>query len=117
MDQNLRASIQTSTFYYFLIILAITTFGQLVTMTVIVFGDISGKEHLVAASVIGGALLGAFGIIRMLTNMKLIVGEMDAQMLATNYGKEISSIPFHILRFVFSGIFVAVAIVQLITIY
>jgi hypothetical protein len=49
--------------------------------------------------------------------MKLIVGEMDAQMLATNYGKEISSIPFHILRFVFSGIFVAVAIVQLITIY
>ena len=76
MDQKLRASIQTSTFYYFMIILAITTFGQLVTMTVIVFGDISGKEHLVAASVIGGALLGAFGIIRMLTNMKLIVGEM-----------------------------------------
>jgi hypothetical protein len=53
----------------------------------------------------------------MLTNMKLIVGEMDAEMLATNYGKEISSIPFNILRFVFSGIFVAIAIVQLITIY
>ena len=41
----------------------------------------------------------------------------DAEMLATNWGKEISSIPFGILKFVFSGIFVAVAIVQLITIY
>ena len=117
MDQQLRASIQTSTFYYFMIILGITTFGQLVTMSVIVFADISGKEHLVAASVIASIILGAFGIIRMLTNMKLIVGEMDAEMLETNYGKEIASIPFNVLRFVFSGVFVAVAIVQLITIY
>ena len=117
MDQNLRASIQTSTFYYFLIVMMVTTIAQLTTMSVIMFADISGKEHLVAASVIGPVLVGAFGIIRMLTNMKLIVGEMDAKMLATNWGKEISSIPFDILKFVFAGIFIAVAVVQLITVY
>ena len=118
MDQSLRSSIQTSTFYYFLIaIVLLTTVSQLTTMTVIMFADISGKEHLVAASVIGPVLVGAFGIIRILTNMQLIVGEMDAKMLATNWGKEISSIPFGILKFVFAGIFVAIAIVQLITIY
>ena len=117
MDQNLRASIQTSTFYYFLIVMMVTTIAQLTTMSVIMFADISGKEHLVAASVIGPVLVGAFGIIRMLTNMKLIVGEMDAKMLATNWGKEISSIPFDILKFVFAGILIAVAVVQLITIY
>ena len=117
MDQTLRTSIQTSTFYYFLIVMMVTTVAQLTTMSVIMFADISGKEHLVAASVIGPVLVGAFGIIRMLTNMKLIVGEMDTKMLATNWGKEISSIPFDILKFVFAGIFIAVAVVQLITIY
>ena len=117
MDQSLRSSIQTSTFYYFLIVMFITTVAQLTTMIVIMFADISGKEHLVAASVVGPALLGAFGTIRMLTNMKLIVGEMDAKMLATNWGKEISSIPCGILKFVFAGVFVAIATVQLITIY
>ena len=117
MDQSLRSSIQTSTFYYFLIVMFITTVAQLTTMIVIMFADISGKEHLVAASVVGPGLLGAFGTIRMLTNMKLIVGEMDAKMLATNWGKEISSIPFGILKFVFAGVSVAIAIVQLITIY
>ena len=100
MDQTLRASIQTSTFYYFLIVMMVTTVAQLTTMSVIMFADISGKGHLVAASVIGPVLVGAFGIIRMLTNMKLNVGEMDAKMLATNWGKEISSIPFDILKFV-----------------
>lgn len=117
MDQQIRTSLQTSTFYYFIMILAITTTAQLVTMVVIIFGHISGKEHLVAASVIGPALLGAFGIIRVLTNMKLIIGEMDADTLATNYGKEISAIPFNVLRFIFAGIFLVLAIVQLITIY
>ena len=102
MDQTLRSSIQTSTFYYFLIVMFVISVSQLTTMTVIMFADISGKEHLVAASVIGPVLVGAFGIIRILTNMQLIVGEMDAKMLATNWGKEISSIPFGILKFVFS---------------
>ena len=40
MDQTLRASIQTSTFYYFMIAMILTTISQLTTMTVIIFGDI-----------------------------------------------------------------------------
>ena len=77
MDQTLRASIQTSTFYYFMIAMTLTTISQLTTMTVIVFGDISGKENVVAASVIGPALIGAFGIIRLLTNMSYLVADME----------------------------------------
>ena len=79
MDQNLRASIQTSTFYYFMIVTTLTTISQLTTMSVIVFADISGKENVVAASVIGPALLGAFGIIRLLTNMTHLVADMDKE--------------------------------------
>ena len=85
MDQNLRASIQTSTFYYFMIVMTLTTISQLTTMSVIVFADIAGKD-VVAASVIGPALLGAFGIIRLLTNMTYIVADMDKDMKATKYG-------------------------------
>jgi len=44
MDQNIRTSIQTSTFFYFLIVVVLTTVSQLVTMMAIVFGDISGKS-------------------------------------------------------------------------
>ena len=55
MDQNLRASIQSSTFYYFMIVMTLTTISQLTTMSVIVFADIAGKENVVAASVIGPA--------------------------------------------------------------
>ena len=83
MDQNLRASIQTSTFYYFMIVTTLTTISQLTTMSVIVFADISGKENVVAASVIGPTLLGAFGIIRLLTNMTHLVADMDKDMKAT----------------------------------
>ena len=99
MDQTLRASIQTSTFYYFMIAMILTTSGQLTTMTVIVFADISGKENLVAASVIGPALIGAFGIIRLLTNMGYLVADMDKDMKATTYGAGISAIPFSIAFF------------------
>ena len=53
MDQILRQSIQTNTFYYFVILMVLTTISQLSTMMVIVFGNISGKELLVAASVVG----------------------------------------------------------------
>ena len=44
MDQILRQSIQTNNFYYFLIVMVLTTISQLSTMMVIVFGNISGKE-------------------------------------------------------------------------
>ena len=117
MDQTLRASIQTSTFYYFMIAMTLTTISQLTTMAVIVFGDISGKENLVAASVIGPALIGAFGIIRLLTNMSYLVADMDKDMKATSYGTGISAIPFSILKLIFAAIFVVVALVQLTAIY
>ena len=68
MDQNLRQSIQTNTFYYFLIVMVLTTISQLSTMMVIVFGNVTGKELLVSASVVGPTLIGAFGIIRLLTS-------------------------------------------------
>jgi hypothetical protein len=117
MDQTLRASIQTSTFYYFMIAMTLTTISQLTTMTVIIFGDISGKENVVAASVVGPALIGAFGIIRLLTNMSYLVADMDKDMKATNYGTGISAIPFPILKLIFAAIFVVVALVQLTAIY
>ena len=117
MDQNLRQSIQTNTFYYFVILMVLTTISQLSTMMVIVFGNISGKELLVAASVVGPTIIGAFGIIRLLTNFMVLIKDMDEKISKTNYGKEVQNIPIHILRFVFSGIFVIVAIIQLVTIY
>ena len=117
MDQNLRASIQTSTFYYFMIVMTLTTISQLTTMSVIVFADIAGKENVVAASVVGPALLGAFGIIRLLTNMTYIVADMDKDMVATKYGASVSAIPFPILKVVFAAIFVIIALVQLSAIY
>ena len=117
MDQTLRASIQTSTFYYFMIAMTLTTISQLTTMNVIIFGDISGKENVVAASVIGPALIGAFGIIRLLTNMSYLVADMDKDMKATNYGTGISAIPFPILKLIFAAIFVIIALVQLTAIY
>ena len=117
MDQNLRASIQSSTFYYFTIVLTLTTISQLTTMSVIVFADIAGKENVVAASVIGPALLGAFGIIRLLTNMTYIVADMDKDMKATKYGASVSGIQFPVLKIVFAAIFVIIALVQLSAIY
>ena len=101
MDQNLRQSIQTNTFYYFLIVMVLTTISQLSTMMVIVFGNISGKELLVAASVVGPTIIGAFGIIRILTNFMVLLKDMDETISKTNYGKEVQNIPLHILRFVF----------------
>ena len=44
---------------------------------VIVFGNITGKELLVAASVVGPTLIGAFGIIRLLTNFMVLIKDMD----------------------------------------
>lgn len=117
MDQNLRSSIQTSTFYYFLISVVLVTIAQLTTMSVIVTNDISGKEAVVAASVIGPSLIGAFGIMRLMTNMEYLVKDMDDLMKATHYGKGVSAIPFAVLKTVFALVFVVIAIVQLTAIY
>ena len=117
MDQNLRSSLQTSTFYYFLISVVLVTIAQLTTMSVIVTNDISGKEAVVAASVIGPALIGAFGIMRLMTNMEYLVKDMDVSMKSTHYGKGISAITFAVLKAVFALVFVIIAIVQLLAIY
>ena len=117
MDQTLRASIQTSTFYYFMIVLVLTTISQLSTMVVIVFADIEGEENVIAASVIGPCLIGSFGIIRLLTNMTLLVSDMDDKMKSSNYGNAMQSIPFPILKIIFALIFVIVAVIQLSAIY
>jgi hypothetical protein len=117
MDQQLRASLQTSTFFYFLIAICLVTVAQLTTMAVIVFADITGKESVVAASVIGPSLLGAFAIIRLLTNMGYLVEDMDNQMKTTAYGAGVSAIPFSVLKLVFAAIFFVIAIIQLTAIY
>ena len=117
MDQNIRAKLQVSTFYYFLIIIVLTTLSQLTTMAAIIFGDISGKELMVAATVFVSGFMGAFGIVRIFTNLKLIMNEMDEVTASTNFGKEMQAIPLSILKFVFAGLFAAVAVIQLITIY
>ena len=117
MDQTLRASIQTSTFYYFMIVMVLTTISQLSTMMVIIFADIQGKENVVAASVIGPCLIGSFGIIRLLTNMTLLVSDMDDKMRSSNYGNAMQSIPFPILKIIFALIFIIIAVVQLSAIY
>ena len=117
MDQNIRASLQISTFYNFQIVAVLTTMAQVATMLTIVFGDISGKEHMVAASVVIPTLLGAFGIIRIMTNLKFIVDEMDDKMAKTAYGQEIKSVPISALKLIFAGMFIIVGIFQLTVIY
>lgn len=104
-------------FFYFLIVVVLTTLSQLAKMIIIVFGDISGKELLVAASVVASGFFGAFGIIRIMTNFHLILHEMDDLTATANWGAEMLAIPLKIIRFAFSGIFLVVAIIQLITIY
>ena len=63
------------------------------------------------------ALLGAFGIIRLMTNMQYLQADMDDEMKATNYGSGVSAIPFGILKLIFSAIFLLIAIMQLQGIY
>ena len=117
MDQNIRATFQVSTFYYFMIIFSMTSIGQLITMLTIVFADITGKELLVTATVVATAFFGAFGTVRILTNMSLLLNEMDDKTAATNYGREMQAIPLLVLRFVFAAVFIIVAIIQIITIF
>ena len=117
MDQNIRAMLQSSTFFYFLIILSLTTVSQLTTMMAILFADLAGKELLVAATVGVSGFFVAFAIIRVMTNLHLLMHELDTKTAATNWGKEMQAIPISVLRFVFAGLVVIVAIIQLITIY
>ena len=42
-----------------------------------IFGDLSGKENAVAATIVLMAFTGAFGILRQMSTIKLLVDEMD----------------------------------------
>ncbi len=117
MDQNIRTSLQVSAFYNFLIVVFITMVSQSVTLMAIIFGDLSGKENAVAATIVLMAFTGAFGILRQMSTIKLLVDEMDEKTSNTNYGKEVKAIPLGALKFVFSGIFVIIAIFQLLALY
>ena len=117
IDQNIRASLQISAFYNFAFVVFITAISQSVTLMAIVFGDLSGKENVVAASVVLMAFIGSFGIIRQMSTIKLLIDEMDDKTSKTNYGKEVKAIPLNILKFVFAGVFVIIAIFQLVAIY
>ena len=93
------------------------TVAHLTTMTVITFADITGKEAVVAASVIVPTLTGTFGIIRIGTNMEYLQADMCDEMKATNFGAGVSKIPFNALKIVFAVLGLLVALVQLATIY
>ena len=117
MDPNLRSTIQINTFYYFLISVSFAIITQLITMLAVVFGDIAGKEHVVAAPLIVITLLTSFGMVRMMLNLRLIISDMDDKMKSSNYGNAMQSIPFPILKILFAIIFVIIALIQLSSIY
>ena len=117
MDQNIRASLQSAALYNFLIIVFITMVSQSVTLMAIIFGDLSGKENAVAATIVLMAFTGAFGVLRQMGTVQLLIDEMDDKTSKTNYGKEVKAIPLGVLKFVFAGVFVVIAIFQLLALY
>ena len=117
MDQNIRASLQSAALYNFLIIVFITMVSQSVTLMAIIFGDLSGKENAVAATIVLMAFTGAFGVFRQMGTVQLLIDEMDDKTSKTNYGKEVKAIPLGVLKFVFAGVFVVIAIFQLLALY
>ena len=59
-----------------MIVVAIMTIAHLTTMTVITVADNTGKEAVVAASVIVPTLTGTLSIIRIGTNMEYLQADM-----------------------------------------
>ena len=59
-----------------MIIVAIMTFAHFTTMTVITLTDITGKEAVIAASVIVPTLTVTLSIIRIGTNMEYLQADM-----------------------------------------
>ena len=53
------------------------TVAHFMTMTVITLADITGKEAVVAASVIVPTLTGTFGIVRIGNNMEYLQADMN----------------------------------------
>ena len=51
---------------------------------IMIIADLSGKELVVAASILASGLIRAFGIVRVITNLSFILKEMDEQTATTN---------------------------------
>ena len=77
-------------------------------MMVICFADISGKQNVVAASILFPTLLGAFGIIRIMTNMQHVIADMDDATKSTNFGTTAQATPISALKLVFAAFFIII---------
>ena len=108
---------QTVALYNFFIVVFITMVSQSITLMAIVFGDLSVKENAVAATIVLMAFTRAFGVLRQMGTAQLLTGEMDDKTSKTNYSKEVKAISLGALKFVFEGVFVIIAIFQLLAIY
>ena len=117
MDPNQRQTLQIHTFYYMMIVLTILTITHISMTLTIIFGDLSGKELVVAGTLVALTLIGSFGLIRISRNFKLLLLEMDDKLASTNFGKETKDIPVDRLGLVFAALFLVNAIIQLTTIY
>ena len=92
------------------------TVAHFTTITVITLADITGKEAVVAASVIVPTLTGTLNIIRIGTNMEYLQADMGDEMKATNFGAGVSKTPFNALKIVFAVLSLLLAIVHYATI-
>ena len=117
MDPNQRLSLQINTFYYMMIILSILSVTHISMTLTIIFGNLNGKELVVAGTLVAITLIGSFGLIRVTKNFKLLLLEMDEKFAKTNFGKETKDIPVDRLGLVFAALFLINAVIQLTNIY
>ena len=117
MDPNQRLSLQINTFYYMMIILSILSVTHISMTLTIIFGNLNGKELVVAGTLVAITLIGSFGLIRITKNFKLLLLEMDEKFAKTNFGKETKDIPVDRLGLIFAALFLINAVIQLTNIY
>ena len=113
---KLKTVLSNRPFFYLMIVVAIMTITHFTTITVITLADITGKEAVIAASVIVPTLTVTLSIIRIGTNMEYLQADMGDEMKATNFGAGGSKIPCNALKIVFAVLSLLLAIVQLATI-
>ena len=117
MDPNQRQTLQINTFYYMMIVLSILSVTHIAMTMTIIFGDLAGKELVVAGTIVAITLIGSFGLIRLTKNFILLLLEMDDKLAKTNFGKETKDIPVDRLGLGFAALFLINAVIQLTNIY
>ena len=100
-----------------MIILSILSVTHISMTLTIIFGNLNGKELVVAGTLVAITLIGSFGLIRVTKNFKLLLLEMDEKFAKTNFGKETKDIPVDRLGLVFAALFLINAVIQLTNIY